>query len=435
MDGCRIAVIGATGAVGSVFLSILEERSFPATQVRLCASERSWGRKLTVLGEERTVEKATPELLGDVDLVFVCAGSGISREIGPLAVENGAAVVDKSSAFRMDPDVPLVIPEINGDDLETHQGIVSVPNCSTAPLAITLKPLMGVNPIERVVVSTYQSVSGTGAAAVEELRDQSVSALENGSIVPKEYPHQIAFNVLPHVETFEDNGYTTEEMKMVHETRKILHEPGLQISATCVRVPVMVGHSEAVHIDFAEPIGPGEVREALTDVPGLTVVDDPAINRYPMPVDAEGEDDVFVGRIRQDVSNPRGVAMWLVTDNLRKGAALNGIQIAEELLSRVWLTPRQGGAKMPAEIGRLLTAMITPMTEDGEIDYGQARKLAEASSRRAMTGWLSAARRGNRRRCRTKRSSGCSLRSRRPSAPTRRSSPGRQTATTASPSN
>ena len=334
MGGCRIAVIGATGAVGSVFLSILEERSFPATEVRLCASERSWGKRLTVLDEERTVEEITPELLGDVDLVFICAGSGISREIGPLAVENGAAVVDKSSAFRMDPDVPLVIPEINGDDLESHQGIVSVPNCSTAPLAMTLKPLMGVNSIERVVVSTYQSVSGTGAAAVEELRDQSASALGNGRIVPKEYPHQIAFNVLPHVETFEDNGYTTEEMKMVNETRKILHEPELRISATCVRVPVMVGHSEAVHIDFEEPIGPGEVREALSDVAGLTVVDDPAMNRYPMPVDAAGEDDVFVGRIRQDVSNPRGVAMWLVTDNLRKGAALNGIQIAEELLRR-----------------------------------------------------------------------------------------------------
>ncbi len=334
MDGCRIAVIGATGAVGSVLLSLLEERGFPATEARLCASERSWGKSLIVLGEERRVEEATPELLGSVDLVFVCAGSGISREIGPLAVENGAAVVDKSSAFRMDSNVPLVIPEINGDDLETHEGIVSVPNCSTAPLAMTLKPLMSINAIERVVVSTYQSVSGTGAAAMEELRGQSASVLDDGPITPKEYPHRIAFNVLPHVETFEENGYTTEEMKMVRETRKILHEPDLRISATCVRVPVMVGHSEAVHIDFAEPMRPGEVREALSDVPGLRVVDDPAMNRYPMPVDAEGEDDVFVGRIRQDVSNPRGVALWLVTDNLRKGAALNGIQIAEELLSR-----------------------------------------------------------------------------------------------------
>ena len=334
MNGCSIAVIGATGAVGTVFLSILEERSFPATDVRLCASNRSWGRKLTVLGEERTVEEATPELLADVDLVFVCAGSGVSRDIGPLAVESGAIVVDKSSAFRMDPGVPLVIPEVNGDDLETHQGIVAVPNCSTAPLAMALKPLSGVNAIERVVVSTYQSVSGTGAAAMDELRVQSSCVLDNGRTVPKEYPHQIAFNVLPHVETFEDNGYTSEEMKMVNETRKILHDPDLRISATCVRVPVMVGHSEAVHIDFEEPMGAGEVREVLSDAPGLTVVDDPTMNRYPMPIDAAGEDDVFVGRIRQDVSNPRGVVMWLVVDNLRKGAALNGIQIAEELLSR-----------------------------------------------------------------------------------------------------
>ena len=338
MDNCRIAVIGATGAVGTVFLSILEDRRFPATDVRLCASERSWGRKLTVLGEERIVEEATPELLANVDLVFVCAGSEVSRDIGPLAVEGGAAVVDKSSAFRMDPEVPLVIPEVNGDDLETHRGIVSVPNCSTAPLAMALKPLSGVNAIERVIVSTYQSVSGTGAAAMDELSVQSAGVLGNGQIVSKEYPHQIAFNVLPHVETFEDNGYTTEEMKMVNETRKILHDPDLQISATCVRVPVMVGHSEAVHVDFEEPMGPGEVREMLTDAPGLTVVDDPNSNRYPMPIDAAGENDVFVGRIRQDVSNPRGVAMWLVTDNLRKGAALNGIQIAEELLSRGLLT-------------------------------------------------------------------------------------------------
>lgn len=287
-----------------------------------------------VMGEERTVEEATPDLFGKVDLVFICAGSGISRAIGPLAVQMGAAVVDKSSAFRMDPHVPLVIPEINGNDLETHRGIVSVPNCSTTPLAMVLKPLNGVTAIDRVIVSTYQSVSGTGAAAMDELRVQSARALGDGRIVPQEYPHQIAFNVLPHVESFQDNGYTTEEMKMVHETRKILHDSDLRISATCVRVPVMVGHSEAVHIDFEEPMHPGEIRDVLSDAPGLTVVDDPTANRYPMPIDAAGENDVFVGRIRQDVSNPRGVAMWLVTDNLRKGAALNGIQIAEELLSR-----------------------------------------------------------------------------------------------------
>ena len=378
MDGCRIAVIGATGAVGTVFLSILEERSFPATEVRLCASERSWGRKLTVLEEERTVEGATPELLADVDLVFVCAGSGVSREVGPLAVESGAVVVDKSSAFRMDPGVPLVIPEINGDDLESHNGIVSVPNCSTAPLAMALKPLSSVNAIKRVVVSTYQSVSGTGAAAVDELRVQSACALENGRTVPKEYPHQIAFNVLPHVETFEDNGYTTEEMKMVNETRKILHDPDLRISATCVRVPVMVGHSEAVHIDFEEPMGAGEVREVLSDAPGLTVVDDPTTNRYPMPIDAAGEDDVFVGRIRPGRVEPS-----------RRGHVARHGQSSEG--RRVERDPDRGGIAQQGashgsreeglamvDFGRLLTAMVTPFDDEGELDYGQARRLASA---------------------------------------------------------
>jgi aspartate-semialdehyde dehydrogenase len=334
MAGCNIAVIGATGAVGTVFLNILEDRAFPTGDIRLCASERSWGKKLIAMGKELSVEEATPMLLSEVDLVFVCAGSDISLEIGPLAVEQGATVVDKSSAFRMDPNVPLVVPEVNGDDLEQHNGIVSVPNCSTAPLVMVLKPLNAVNPVERVIVDTYQSVSGTGAAAMDELRVQSGQVLESSRITPKEYPHQIAFNVLPHIESFHDNGYTNEEMKMVWETRKILHEPNLQISATCVRVPVMVGHSEAVHIDFEESISPGEVRQILSDTPGVTVVDDPATNKYPMPIDAEGQDDVFVGRIRQDVSNPKGIAMWLATDNLRKGAALNGIQIAEELLRR-----------------------------------------------------------------------------------------------------
>ena len=334
MDGCSIAVIGATGAVGTVFLSILEERNFLTKDVRLCASERSWGKKLTAMGEALTVEEATPKLLSEVDLVFVCAGSSISRQIGPLAVEQGATVVDKSSAFRMDPNVPLVVPEVNGDDLEDHNGIISVPNCSTAPLVMVLKPLNEANTIERVIADTYQSVSGTGAAAMDELRVQSGQVLDDSQIAPKEYPHQIAFNVLPHIDPFENNGYTTEELKMVYETRKILHQPDLQVSATCVRVPVMVGHSEAVHIDFEEPIGPGKVREILSDTPGVTVVDDPRANRYPMPIEAEGKDDVFVGRIRQDMSNPKGIAMWLVTDNLRKGAALNGIQIAEELLRR-----------------------------------------------------------------------------------------------------
>ena len=334
MDSYRIAVIGATGAVGSVFLRILEERRFPAARIRLCASKRSWGKKRTVMGAELVVEEATPSLLASVDLVFICAGSEISRAVGPLAVQSGATVVDKSSAFRMDPNVPLVVPEVNGADLEKHRGMVATPNCSTVPLVMALEPLRRASPIERVTVATYQSVSGTGAAAMEELRLQSSRSLEGGRILPHEYPHQIAFNVFPHVESFEDNGYTTEEMKMVHESRKILHQPDLRISATCARVPVMVGHSEAVHVDFAEETRADDVREMLSVAPGITVVDDPAANRYPMPMDADGKDDILVGRIRQDLSDPRRVAMWIAADNLRKGAALNGIQIAEELLRR-----------------------------------------------------------------------------------------------------
>lgn len=334
MDSCRIAVIGATGAVGSVFLRILEERRFPAARIRLCASERSWGRKMTVMGAELVVEEATPSLLASVDLVFICAGSEISRAVGPLAVQNGATVVDKSSAFRMDPNVPLVVPEVNGGDLQKHRGMVATPNCSTIPLVMALEPLRRASPIEHVTVATYQSVSGTGAAAMEELRVQSSTALEGGCILPREYPHQIAFNVFPHVESFEDNGYTTEELKMIHESRKILHQPDLRISPTCARVPVMVGHSEAVHVDFADETRADDVREILSSAPGITVVDDPAASRYPMPMDAAGKDDILIGRIRQDLSNPRRVAMWIAADNLRKGAALNGMQIAEELLRR-----------------------------------------------------------------------------------------------------
>ena len=334
MQGYSIAVIGATGAVGTVFLSILEERRFPAASIRLCASERSLGKRLSVNGREVEVEEATPRLLGEVDFAFISARAELSTQLAPVAAEQGAMVIDKSSAFRMDPEVPLVIPEVNVEDLEHHRGIVSVPNCTTTPLAMVLKPLNDVNPVRRVVVDTYQSVSGTGSAAMEELRDQSERVLAGKGPNVKVYPHQIAFNVLPHVDPFLENGYTTEEMKLVNETRKILHEPELPISATCVRVPVMVGHSEAVHVEFADPMGADEVREGLSHSPGITVLDDPGSNVYPLAVDAEGKDEVFVGRIRQDGSHPRGVAMWLVSDNLRKGAALNAIQIAEEVLSR-----------------------------------------------------------------------------------------------------
>jgi len=334
VDACSIAVVGATGAVGRVFLEILEERGFPTKDIRLCASKRSVGKKLKVKGQEIAVEEATPELFSQVDIVFISASSEISRALAPVAVQQGALVIDDSSVFRMDSDVALVVPEVNASDLESHKGIVSIPNCSTTPLVMVLKPLMMVNPVVRVIADTYQSVSGTGAAAVEELRTQSGQVLAGESVTPSAYPHQIAFNTLPHIEPFLENGYTNEEMKMVNETRKILHDDSLAVSATCVRVPVVLCHSEALHIEFANPISPAEVREILSSFPGVTVLDDPGANVYPMPVDAAGKDEVFVGRIRQDVSHPNGIAMWVVSDNLRKGAATNAIQIAEEVLSR-----------------------------------------------------------------------------------------------------
>ena len=340
MDGPRIALVGATGAVGKVFLGILEEGRFPVGEVRLCASERSVGKEVALNGHRLTVEAPSPELFSEVDIVFVAAGSGISRELAPMAAEAGAFVVDKSSAFRMDPDVPLVVPEVNGDDLEGHNGIVSVPNCSTTQLVMVLKPLNDAVPISRVVVDTYQSVSGTGAAAMEELTAQSGQVLGGDEASPSVYPHRIAFNLLPQIESFLPNGYTQEEMKMTNETRKIMHLPDLPISATCVRVPVMVAHAEAAHIEFEQSISPGEAREVLDAAPGITVLDDPASSVYPMPVDAEGKDDVFVGRIRQDVSTTNGIALWLVSDNLRKGAATNAIQIAEEALRRDLLPAR-----------------------------------------------------------------------------------------------
>ena len=334
MSECKIALIGATGAVGQVFLRILEERNFPASDIRLCASERSFGKKIKVRGEKLIVEEATPQLLSEVDFVFISASGSVSRQMAPLAVDQGAIEIDKSSAFRMDPTVPLVVPEINPGDLHDHHGIIASPNCTTTPMVMALKPLNEANPAKRIVAASYQSVTGTGASAGEELLAQSRDVLGGKDASMNVYPHQIAFNVLPHVEEFLENGYTTEEMKMQNETRKILHAPDLKVSTTCVRVPVMVSHAEAINVEFTDPISPGEVREILSTMPGVRVVDDPQANVYPMPVQSEGEDDVFVGRIRKDISLDNGIAMWLTCDNLRKGAALNAIQIAEEMLAR-----------------------------------------------------------------------------------------------------
>lgn len=334
MNECKVAVIGATGAVGQVFLKIAEERQFPISQIRLCASERSIGKTLKFNSEEIPVELCSRELLEEVDFAFISASGDISREFAPLAAEVGTVAIDDSSAFRMDQSVPLVVPEVNANDLDSHQGIVAIPNCSTTPLVMVLKSLSKVSKVKRVVVDTFQSVTGTGSAALQELEDQSSKILSNQNFSVNEYPHQIAFNVLPHIEPFQENGYTREEMKMVYETRKILHDEQLMVSATCVRVPVPISHSESMHIEFEDSVSPEEVRQILSTEAGIKVMDDPFSDVYPMPIQATGIDDVLVGRIRKDVSHPNGIAMWVVCDNLRKGAALNAIQIAEQMMKK-----------------------------------------------------------------------------------------------------
>ena len=339
MKPVSIAVVGATGAVGQEFLSILETRDLPLKEIKLCASHRSAGKRIKVLGEELVVEETTPDSFNGVDIAFISVSTALSGEFGPIAVQKGALVIDDSSYFRMDPDVPLVVPEVNGEDVEHHRGIISIPNCSTTPLVMALHPLNRVNPVRRVVADTYQSVSGAGGAAMDELREQTRTLLDGGQAHPKAQPHQIAFNVIPRIDSFGEDGYTKEETKMINETRKIMHMPDMAVSATCVRVPVYISHSAAVHMEFDDPISPDDARRLLSEMPGVRVVDDPGAGGYPMPLDAAGGDDVLVGRIRRDASHPNGLAMWIVSDNLRKGAALNAFQIAEEVLKRDCLAP------------------------------------------------------------------------------------------------
>ena len=337
----RVAIVGATGLVGGEFLKILEERKFPMDSLRLYASDRSAGKRLSFMGEELVVEETSDDSFNNMDIALFSAGGDISKRFAPIAARAGAVAIDNSSAFRMDPEVPLVVPEVNPNDIDTHKGIIANPNCSTIQLVVALDPLHRVNSIQRIVVSTYQAVSGTGAAAVEELREQIANIVEGrqDEVAPKVYPHQIAFNALPFVESFLDNDYTTEEWKMVQETRKIMHEPDLPVCATCVRVPVYTSHGEAVNVEFSQSITPEEAREILSSSPGVTVQDNPKGNLYPLPVSAAGTDDVFVGRIRRDFSHPKGLAMWVVADNLRKGAALNAVQIAEAMVRQEMLTP------------------------------------------------------------------------------------------------
>ena len=335
----NIAIVGATGAVGQVALRLLEDRGHPAERLVVMASKRSAGKRLPYDGGELTVIEATPEAFDGVDAAFISASSAVSRELAPEAVKRGAIVIDDGSAFRMEPWVPLVVPEVNGSDVEWHRGVISIPNCTTTPLVMALKALDNVAAIERVTVATYQSVSGTGAAAQVELTDQSGAMLAGQSYEQEVYPHRIAFNVLPQVDDFLDDGYTVEEQKMLNESRKILHMPDLPMSSTCVRVPVQVSHSEAAHIEFERPVSAGEAREAMRRFPGVEVVDDPQSSGYPMPHHAEGRDEVFVGRIREDASHPRGIVLWLACDNLRKGAALNALQILDEVIRRECLRP------------------------------------------------------------------------------------------------
>jgi aspartate-semialdehyde dehydrogenase len=337
----RVAIVGATGLVGGEFLKILEERKFPMDSLRLYASDRSAGKRLSFMGEDLVVEETSDDSFNNIDIALFSAGGDISKRFAPIAARAGAVAIDNSSAFRMDPEVPLVVPEVNPNDIDTHKGIIANPNCSTIQMVVALDPLHRVNPIQRIVVSTYQAVSGTGAAAVEELREQIANIVEGrqDEVAPKAYPHQIAFNALPFVESFLDNDYTTEEWKMVQETRKIMHEPDLPVCATCVRVPVYTSHGEAVNVEFSQPMTPEEARELLSSSPGITVQDNPKGDLYPLPVSAAGTDDVFVGRIRRDFSHPKGLAMWVVADNLRKGAALNAVQIAEAMVRQEMLTP------------------------------------------------------------------------------------------------
>ena len=333
----RVAVVGATGAVGGTMLRVLEERGFPVTELRPLASVRSAGRQLDYLGKPVFVETLTEDAFEGIDIALFSAGGDRSRTFAPAAVAAGAVVIDNSSAFRMDPNVPLVVPEVNEADIQGHNGIIANPNCVAAPLVVALKPIADAVGLERVIVSSYQSVSGTGTAAIEELMAQMRGSLAGNEPEPSVYPHPIAFNVIPHIDAFDESGYTGEERKVAAETRKILGQPDLAISATCVRVPVIQAHSEAIHIETSEKISPQHVRELLMVAPGIALVDDPAHNRYPLPREATGRDEVFVGRIREDSSHPRGIAMWLVSDNLRKGAATNAVQIAESLVTRGWL--------------------------------------------------------------------------------------------------
>jgi aspartate-semialdehyde dehydrogenase len=331
----NVAIAGATGAVGNVFLSILEERSFPVKSLTLLASERSAGKKIEFKNEQFEVKELSKDSFKNIDIALFSAGASRSKEFAQYAADSGAVVIDNSSAFRMEPEIPLVVPEVNPADAFKHKGIIANPNCSTIIMAVAIKPIYDISPIKRIVVSTYQAVSGAGAKAILELEEQSRQIIceQSGKISKNVFPVQIAFNVIPHIDVFLENGYTKEEMKMHHETRKIFNDFNIKVSATTVRVPVFTSHSESLNIETAEKISVAQAREALAKALGVTLKDDIANLSYPTPLDSSGRDDVYVGRIREDISVDNGLTMWAVGDQLRKGAALNAIQIAELLIN------------------------------------------------------------------------------------------------------
>ncbi|MBT5855519.1 aspartate-semialdehyde dehydrogenase [bacterium] len=329
MSKFKIAIVGATGAVGQELIKVLEARNVPISELRPLASARSAGTMVTFNGEPIEVLELTPDSFEGIDYALFSAGGSISKEFCPHAVKAGAVCIDNTSHYRMDPEVPLVVPEVNPEAAKRHKGIIANPNCSTAQMVVALKPIYDAVGIERLVISTYQAVSGAGSDAMHELEEQSRSLLTGGELKPKVFPHPIAFNAIPQIDVFLDNGYTKEEIKMVTETQKIMEDDRIQVTATCVRIPVFIGHSEAINITTCEKISADKVRELMVAAPGVDLRDNPAKSEYPLARDYSGKDDVGIGRIREDISQANGIEMWCVGDNLRKGAALNAVQILE----------------------------------------------------------------------------------------------------------
>ena len=330
----NVAILGATGAVGTELLALLEQRNFPLDQLKILASERSAGKSISFAGENLIIEAVTESSFDNVDIVLASAGGSISKQWLPIAVKAGAVSIDNSSAFRMHPDVPLVVPEVNPEAAALHKGIIANPNCTTILLTVAIYPLHQVQPIKRIVAATYQSASGAGARAMEEVKVQAQAILNDQPALPEIFPYPLAFNLFPHNSPMTDNNYCEEEMKMVNETRKIFGDQDIRITATCVRVPVLRAHSEAINLEFDHPFSPAKAKEILATAPGVKLVEDFSKNYFPMPIDASGKDDVLVGRIRQDISHPNGLELWLCGDQIRKGAALNAVQIAELLIAK-----------------------------------------------------------------------------------------------------